>query len=70
MILDAGTVAKHPSKCAKITCHANSKASIVTCPAMIPPTDCEVKEPMDPEANYPQCCHRKIVCKDGKVFNS
>lgn len=70
MILDAGSVAKHPSKCAKITCHANSKASIVTCPAMIPPAGCEVDEPMDPEANYPQCCRRKIVCKDGKVFNS
>ncbi|XP_037812209.1 uncharacterized protein LOC119603974 [Lucilia sericata] len=70
LVLSPGAVAKHPEMCAKITCHDNSKASIVTCATMIPPEGCTVGEPVDPEANYPNCCRKKIICKNGLVFNS
>ncbi|KAM7343556.1 uncharacterized protein ACRADG_010550 [Cochliomyia hominivorax] len=70
LVLSPGTVAKHPDLCAKITCHDNSKASIVTCAAMVPPPGCTVGPAVDPESNYPNCCRKKIICSNGISFNS
>ncbi|XP_065367196.1 uncharacterized protein LOC135959965 [Calliphora vicina] len=70
LVLSPGAVAKHPDMCAKITCHENSKASIVTCAVMIAPPGCTVGPVVDPEANYPNCCRKKIICESGLIFNS
>lgn len=37
---------------------------------MVAPPGCRVGEPVDPEANYPNCCRKKIICDNGISFNS
>ncbi|XP_034097433.1 U-scoloptoxin(16)-Ssd1a-like [Drosophila albomicans] len=63
LILNPGQVAQYPAiTCARIICEDNSHAQIHTCGVEAAPPGCHLGEPKFPNADYPKCCQREIIC--------
>ncbi|KAM7348827.1 uncharacterized protein ACRADG_008013 [Cochliomyia hominivorax] len=62
-ILSPGQKAKAPNNpCAGITCMENSYAEFKTCPAVAPPKGCKLRDFVNINRNYPECCERTYDC--------
>ncbi|XP_051858814.1 uncharacterized protein LOC117563300 [Drosophila albomicans] len=64
LILNPGQVAQFPGlTCTRVICHGpNNFATIQTCGALGAPTGCFLGELKFPNADYPECCYREIIC--------
>ncbi|EDW64914.2 uncharacterized protein [Drosophila virilis] len=63
LILNPGERAKYPDmECARIICAEHSMAEIHTCGVEAPPPGCKMGATKFPDADYPKCCEREIIC--------
>ncbi|XP_034475311.1 U-scoloptoxin(16)-Ssd1a-like [Drosophila innubila] len=63
LILSSGQSARYPDMdCARIMCEQDSHATISTCGVEAAPPGCRMSQPKYPNADYPKCCKRNIVC--------
>ncbi|XP_034667314.1 uncharacterized protein LOC117900892 [Drosophila subobscura] len=63
VLLTAGQAFKLPNlDCTTIFCISDGWGTIFTCEKQEPPDDCRFSEPLNPDAFYPECCKRRVVC--------
>ncbi|EDW39623.1 GL15154 [Drosophila persimilis] len=63
VLLESGQAFKLPNiDCATIFCISNGWGSLFTCENKAPPDDCRFSDALDPNALYPECCKRRVIC--------
>ncbi|TDG43129.1 hypothetical protein AWZ03_010450 [Drosophila navojoa] len=63
LIMSVGQVAKAPNHpCASITCLEGSTVELHTCKAKAPPKGCKLRDFVNTNLNFPECCDRRYDC--------
>ncbi|ALC49020.1 CG2444 [Drosophila busckii] len=57
---ESGKAPNHP--CAGITCLGDGRVQFRTCQAVAPPKGCKLRDFVDTNRNYPECCERTYDC--------
>ncbi|XP_061388333.1 uncharacterized protein LOC133332047 [Musca vetustissima] len=62
-ILSPGQKSKAPNHpCAGVTCMENSMVEFRTCPPVPPPKGCKMRDFVNVNRSYPECCERHYDC--------
>ncbi|XP_017003903.2 uncharacterized protein [Drosophila takahashii] len=60
-VLEEGQTARHPKRCERIVCQANSEAQLQSCGVYGLPPGKKFGKFTAPNADYPACCDREII---------